>query len=202
VGHGIPSPGWAIDVHHRRWPDRFGAVDEPDRRVRARRGTGLDIGDHSLPRRPARDDRDHSRRRPVRSGPGEPPRRAGHGDDGIGRRFGALSLPGFTVDTALSLTDQLRAAGVTDLFDPRSVDLSGIAGDPGYLVATDLVHRAAVKVDEKGTEAAAATAMVFEATGALAEPLPITVDRSFIFAVHDVSTGAPLFLGQVIDPTA
>ncbi|HEY4993654.1 MAG TPA: serpin family protein, partial [Nakamurella sp.] len=66
----------------------------------------------------------------------------------------------------------------------------------------DLVHRAAVKVDEKGTEAAAATAMVFEATGALAEPLPITVDRSFIFAVHDVSTGAPLFLGQVIDPTA
>jgi len=114
----------------------------------------------------------------------------------------ALSLPGFTVDTALSLSDQLRAARVTDLFDPRSVDLSGIAGDPGYLVATDLVHRAVVKVDEKGTEAAAATAMVFEATGALAEPLPITVDRSFIFAVHDVSTGAPLFLGQVIDPTA
>ena len=113
----------------------------------------------------------------------------------------ALALPGFAVRTRLSLVEYLRRAGVTDVFDPAAVDLSGIAGDPGDLVATELAHQAVITVDENGTEAAAATAMSVSATGAPVDPVRIVIDRSFLFAVHDTRTGAPLFLGQVIDPT-
>ncbi len=113
----------------------------------------------------------------------------------------ALALPGFAVRTRLSLVEYLRRAGVTDVFDPAAVDLSGIAGDPGDLVATELAHQAVITVDENGTEAAAATAMSTSATGAPVDPVRIVIDRSFLFAVHDTRTGAPLFLGQVIDPT-
>lgn len=124
---------------------------------------------------------------------------------GSGRQVPAgmveLSLPGFVLDTRLSLIDRLRAVGVTALFDPDLVDLSGIAGQPGDLVATELVHRAMISVDAQGTEAAAATALSMSATGAPADPVRITVDRSFLFVVHDTVTGAPLFLGQLIDPT-
>jgi len=59
-----------------------------------------------------------------------------------------------------------------------------------------------ISVDEQGTEAAAATAMSMMATGAPSTPVPFVVDRSFLFVVHDTATGAALFLGQVMDPTA
>ena len=72
--------------------------------------------------------------------------------------------------TRLSLVEHLRRAGVTDVFDPAAVDLSGIAGDPGDLVATELAHQAVITVDENGTEAAAATAMTMSATGAPMDP--------------------------------
>ncbi len=112
-----------------------------------------------------------------------------------------LSMPPFEIDTAVSLTDHLQARGVTDLWT-SDADLSGIAGEPGDLFATALVHQAVISVDEKGTEAAASTAMRMAGSAAPADPLQFTVDRSFFFAVHDTTTGAPLFLGQVIDPTA
>ena len=111
-------------------------------------------------------------------------------------------MPPFDIDTAVSLTDHLKARGVTDLWT-SDADLSGIAGEPGDLFATALVHQAVISVDEKGTEAAAATAMAMgRRRGAGRTRCEFTVDRSFFFAVHDTSTGAPLFLGQVVDPTA
>jgi serpin B len=62
-----------------------------------------------------------------------------------------------------------------------------------------VVHQANIDVDEKGTTAAAATAVVMELSGS-AEP-PIRVDRPFVFAVRDVATGAILFLGRIGDPS-
>ncbi len=113
-----------------------------------------------------------------------------------------LSMPAFDIDTPVTLTDHLKARGVTDLWT-SDADLSGIAGQPGDLVATDLVHQAVISVDEEGTEAAAATAMVMSAGAAAPqEQVEFAVNRSFFFAVHDTGTGAPLFLGQVVDPTA
>jgi serpin B len=58
-------------------------------------------------------------------------------------------------------------------------------------------------VDESGTEAAAATAVVFRATSAgPGDPVTMTVDRPFLFALRDLPTGAILFLGRVVDPSA
>ncbi len=111
-----------------------------------------------------------------------------------------LTMPLFKADVHLSLKAAMEALGVKDLFTPAA-DLSGIAGSPGEIMAEDLVHQAVITVDEKGTEAAAATAMTAVATSALGGTRKVTVDRPFFYAVHDTTTGAPLFLGQVTDPT-
>lgn len=114
-----------------------------------------------------------------------------------------LTVPTFGSQTHLSLTAALKSLGVTDIFDVRAADLSGIAGDPGNLFATDLVHQSVITVDERGTEAAAATALTIEAAaGHGGEIKTVTVDRPFFYSVHDTTTGAPLFLGQITDPSA
>jgi len=58
-----------------------------------------------------------------------------------------------------------------------------------------------IAVDEAGTEAAAATAVIVEATsGQVEPPAPLVVDRPFVFVIHDLENGTPLFLGKVVDP--
>ena len=69
------------------------------------------------------------------------------------------------------------------------------------LFISDVIHKAFVSVDEDGTEAAAATAVVMKLTAIPAEPLTVVIDRPFIFLIRDISTGAILFLGRVLDPT-
>ncbi len=64
-----------------------------------------------------------------------------------------------------------------------------------------MVHQANISVDEQGTEAAAATAVVMVGMAAPEEPVTVQVNRPFLFAVRDLSTGAALFLGQVTDPS-
>lgn len=68
------------------------------------------------------------------------------------------------------------------------------------LYIQSVIHEAFVAVDERGTEAAAATGVV---VGIVSMPLhTLTVDRPFIFLIHDVETGTLLFVGRVLDPTA
>jgi len=112
----------------------------------------------------------------------------------------SLTLPKFTVDTSADLVPVMKALGVTDLFGPA--DLSGIAGRPGELFCSALVHQAVITVDEEGTEASAASAAVVAESSAPMIVQEITVNRPFYFVVHDTTTSAPLFLGQVTDPTA
>jgi serpin B len=64
-----------------------------------------------------------------------------------------------------------------------------------------VIHQANIDVDEKGTEAAAATAVEMVAAGAPAEPVELVVDRPFIVALRDLDTGAVLFLGRITEPT-
>ena len=64
-----------------------------------------------------------------------------------------------------------------------------------------MIHQANIDVDEKGTEAAAATAVGMRVTSMPAEPVTMRVDRPFLFALRDVPTGTILFLGQVTDPS-
>ena len=81
-----------------------------------------------------------------------------------------------------------------------AADFSGIT-TAERLSISNVIHQANIDVDEKGTEAAAATAVVMRATAILAQPVTVRVDRPFLFALRDVPTGAILFLGRVADPS-
>ena len=72
------------------------------------------------------------------------------------------------------------------------------------IVLSEAMHKAFVAVDEKGTEAAAATALGMRAGAAppTNEPIPFVVDHPFLFFVRDTKSGAVLFMGRVLDPTA
>jgi serpin B len=113
----------------------------------------------------------------------------------------ALTLPKFKIETKIELADVLAAMGMGDAFNGEKADFSGIT-EPDKLFISAVVHQANIDVDEKGTEAAAATAVVM---GVMAIPGPavtLNVDHPFIFAVRDTTTGAILFLGRVANPSS
>jgi serpin B len=115
-----------------------------------------------------------------------------------------LMLPRFEFESSFGLADALRSLGMTDAFDPDLADFSGIV-DPAVerLFISDVIHKAFVRVDEQGTEAAAATAVVFEATSAMpSEPVVFHADRPFIFVIYEQETGAVLFMGRVVNPAS
>jgi len=111
-----------------------------------------------------------------------------------------LALPRFGIESKLQLGDLLRALGMPTAFDPDAADFSGITKEE-RLYISDVIHQANIDVDEKGTEAAAATAVILRATSAPADPAVLTVDRPFLFALRDTETGAIVFLGRVADPS-
>jgi serpin B len=115
-----------------------------------------------------------------------------------------LGLPRLDFANTTALVTTLQALGVTAAFDAHSADFSGITTTEP-LVISDVVHQANITVDEHGTEAAAATAVILRPTAAPApggEPIELIIDRPFVFVVRDVPTGAVLFLGRVTDPTS
>jgi serpin B len=109
-----------------------------------------------------------------------------------------LTMPKFKYDASLSLADTLKTMGMSDAFS-MSADFSGMDGTRN-LAITDVFHKAFVAVDEAGTEAAAATAVVIGLTAMPASPVDLTVDRPFVFLIRDVQTGAILFVGRVLNP--
>ena len=110
-----------------------------------------------------------------------------------------LSLPKFGLDTRASLNTSLAAMGMRDAFDPGAADFSGMTAEDRLFISF-VIHQANIDVDEKGTEAAAATAVMMTAAAAPAEPVQLTIDRPFIYALRDLDTGAILFLGRVAAP--
>jgi serpin B len=124
-------------------------------------------------------------------------------DDAIGalvRTEVALTMPKFKLESSLSLNQALVALGMSDAFSPGVADFSGMDGQRDLFIA-DVIHKSFVDVDEAGTEAAAATAVVMEATAMPAEPVDLSVDRPFIFLIRDIETGTVLFVGRVMDPS-
>ena len=108
-----------------------------------------------------------------------------------------LTLPRFRYTTPLSLGAALQALGMVDAFSPAA-DFSGIDGARDLQI-TGVLHKGFVGVDEAGTEAAAATAVVVGTTS-VPEPHVLAVDRPFLFLIRDRPTGAILFVGRVVDP--
>jgi serpin B len=111
----------------------------------------------------------------------------------------ALRMPKLHMTTKMMLKGTLEALGMTDAFG--LADFSGIDGARD-LAISDVVHQAVLDVNERTTEAAAATGVGLRAN-AVALPRPVrqvVIDHPFVLAIRDVLTGTVLFLGRVIDP--
>jgi serpin B len=118
------------------------------------------------------------------------------------RRGGVmLTLPRWRFRTRASLIEALRGLGMRAAFDERAADFGGMTREERLCVSA-VLHEAFIAVDEKGTEAAAATAVVMQAVSAPMLEHEVVVDRPFLFVVHDVAHLTPLFVGRVTDPTA
>ncbi len=121
----------------------------------------------------------------------------------LGFRRVTLELPKFEFESQFRLSETLKSMGMQDAFDIAASDFSGMDGrsclaeDPGCLYIREVVHKAFVSVDEAGTEAAAATAVMMQAESAPPNPVSVTVDRPFIFLIRDRATEAVLFVGRV-----
>ena len=118
----------------------------------------------------------------------------------LARHLVTLQLPKWSFESARQLKEPLRALGMVKAFEPGSADLSGMDGQPGQLYIDEVYHKAFVAVDEQGTEAAAATAVVIREVSAPPH-VELRVDRPFMFFLFDQPTGQILFLGHVTDPS-
>jgi serpin B len=118
-----------------------------------------------------------------------------------------LTLPRFHIQTEARLADTLKTLGMPLAFDPQRADFSGMAlqtcsASSDCLYISQVVHQASIDVDEKGTTASAATAVVMTTGGPGYQGpwLKLRFDRPFLFFLRDTKTGAMLFMGRVADP--
>jgi serpin B len=109
-----------------------------------------------------------------------------------------LRFPKFEFESEISLAQTLAVMGMPSAFDRRA-DFSGMTGSKDLFIS-DVFHKAFVSVDEEGTEAAAATAVVMKMTSAPLNPIELTVDRPFIFLIREHETNTILFMGRVVEP--
>jgi len=109
-----------------------------------------------------------------------------------------ISMPTFEFESKFGLVDPLTKMGMGVAFSDAA-DFSGINGQGG-LVITDVIHQSFVKVNEAGTEAAAATAVIVGETS-VPQPAKIELDKPFVFFIRDFQTKAILFVGRVANPS-
>ncbi|MDI3543973.1 MAG: serpin [Candidatus Woesearchaeota archaeon] len=115
-------------------------------------------------------------------------------------KLDSISVPKFEFDTKYFMKEVLNAMGMQSAFS-SDADFSGIDGTRNLFI-NQVIHQAYVKVDEEGTEAAAATAV-----GMVESAMPrnmniFNADHPFVFIIQEKETGAILFLGKVVNPTA
>jgi serpin B len=111
-----------------------------------------------------------------------------------------LTLPRFKIETGTALADHLKALGMTSAFVGGRADFSGMDGTHDLYIS-QVVHKAFINVAEKGTEAAAATAVVMSGGSAAPTGLEFDATRPFLYFLRDQPTGAILFMGRVLDPS-
>jgi|JI10StandDraft_1071094.scaffolds.fasta_scaffold363717_2 serpin B len=119
-------------------------------------------------------------------------------------RLVELGLPKFDIETATSLADVLKEMGMAAAFEDRD-EFTGMTSEQPGLYIGNVIHQANITVDEVGTEAAAATAVIMVGESAPQEPptpVVFTVDRPFTFWLRDRATGTVIFAGRVNDPSA
>jgi len=111
-----------------------------------------------------------------------------------------LSMPKFSFTWKLNLKEALEVMGMRDAFQTELADFSGMDGEKDLHIQ-NIFHKAFVAVDEKGTEAAAATAVDMSLEAMMEPGVEFWVDRPFIFLIRHRETGAVLFAGRMLDPS-
>ena len=110
-----------------------------------------------------------------------------------------LYMPKFTYSSQFDLASQLSSLGMPDAFCAGAADFSGMDGMQDLCISS-VIHQAFVAVDEEGTEAAAATAVIMEEAALMLPDFELIIDRPFFFLIRDLSSGQILFAGQVLNP--
>jgi serpin B len=113
-----------------------------------------------------------------------------------------LYAPKFKFTSSFSLATALQTLGMQTAFDPKRADFSNLyMPNEAPIYLSDVIHKAFVDFNEKGVEAAAATAVIGSETSSIPpEPMILNIDRPFFFAILDKPTDVILFMGQVTDP--
>lgn len=114
------------------------------------------------------------------------------------RRTVRVTLPRFEMTSRFSLADVLAEMGMPIAFSDEA-DFTGLSS-AGSIFIDAVIHKAWVKVNEEGTEAAAATGVVAKRTSIEDHPV-FRADHPFVFMIRDRATGSLLFLGRLADPT-
>jgi serpin B len=110
-----------------------------------------------------------------------------------------LALPKFSFESEFELNRALAELGMPAAFDAKRADFSGMTGESNLYIS-DVIHKAFVDVNEEGTEAAAATAVIMRLESMPIDPVQMQVDHPFIFMIRDNETGSILFTGRVANP--
>lgn len=110
-----------------------------------------------------------------------------------------LAMPSFDFESTIGANDVLRSLGMQKPFE-SSADFSGMTKEEALYIS-DVLHKATITVDEKGTEAAAATAVIMKRTSMpINDPISLVLDRPFMFSIMHNPTGSVLFMGRVVQP--
>lgn len=108
-----------------------------------------------------------------------------------------VKMPEFTYSTSMNLNNTLKAMGMTDMFD-ENADFSKLGySEDGNLYCSEVCQKVFIQVDRNGTKAAAITWGTLATNAAPMDPLCVTLDRPFVYAIVDNATGLPIFIGAV-----
>ncbi len=114
-----------------------------------------------------------------------------------------VTMPKFSLEYGASLDDMLKAMGLAGAYDAMRADFTAMGGDAdNRLYIGSVIQKVSMRVDEEGTEAAAATKVEMVATGAMLDFFEVTFDSPYVYAVVDMETKAPLFIGTMDNPAA
>lgn len=122
-------------------------------------------------------------------------------NEGLSPSEGSVAIPKFKLETKYELVPIMQALGMNDAFIPGVADFSGMSDDGMAPAISNIIHQTYIEVDEKGSEAAAATAVVI-LERAVENEFHFNADSPFLYMIKQNDTGNILFMGTMKDPSA